>query len=77
MKRMESPSAVGVAVAMPFAVPEVTTTTTTEMRVAGAMTHRAQIPSLYRYLHQQTITKKKTRGYQEPRGFAACLLGGA
>jgi hypothetical protein len=61
-KRMESPSAVGVAVATARTVPEVTTTTTIGMKVAGAMTHRAQILSLYRYLHQQTITEKKTRG---------------
>jgi hypothetical protein len=61
-KRMESPSTVGVAVATARAVPEVTTATTTGMKVAGATTRRAQIPSLYRYLHQQTITEKKTRG---------------
>jgi hypothetical protein len=72
----------GVAVATAREVPEVTTTTMTGMRVAGATTRRAQIPSLYRYLHQQTIPTNDHReenqgGYQEPRGFAACLLGGA
>jgi hypothetical protein len=59
---MESPSAVGVAEAMARAVPEVIVATMTGTRVADATTHRAQIPSLYRCLHQQTITKKKTRG---------------
>jgi hypothetical protein len=36
-----------------------------------------QISSRYRYFHRRAITKKRTRGYQELRGFAACLLGGA
>jgi hypothetical protein len=46
MKRMESPSAVGVAVATARVVPEVTAATTTEMRVAGVTTRRVQILSL-------------------------------
>jgi TRAP-type uncharacterized transport system fused permease subunit len=41
MKRMESPSAVGVAVAMVGVVPEVSTVTTIGMRVAGVMVRRA------------------------------------
>jgi hypothetical protein len=41
MKRMESPSDMGVAIATAREVPEVTTATTTEMRVTGGMTHRA------------------------------------
>jgi hypothetical protein len=40
-KRMESPSAVGVAVATARVVPEVTTVTTTGMKVADAMTCHA------------------------------------
>jgi hypothetical protein len=62
MKRMESPSAVGVAVATARVVHEVTVVTMTGTRVTGAMVCRAQIPSRYRCLHQQAITKKKTRG---------------
>jgi hypothetical protein len=59
---MESPSAVGVAVATARVVHEVTVVTMTGTRVTGAMVRRAQIPSRYRCLHQQAITKKKTRG---------------
>jgi hypothetical protein len=61
MKRMESPSAVGVAVATARVVPEVIAVTTTGTRVAGMTVYRAQIPSLYRCLHRQAITEKKTR----------------
>jgi hypothetical protein len=62
MKKMVSPSTVGVAVATARVAREVITMTMTRMRVAGATVHRAQIPSLYRCLHRQAITKKKTRG---------------
>jgi hypothetical protein len=40
----------------------VTAVTTTGTRVAAAMVHHAQIPSRYRCLHRQAITKKRTRG---------------
>jgi hypothetical protein len=62
MKRMESPSIMGVAVATARVVLEVTTVTMTGTRVTGATIHHAQIPSLYRCLHRQVTTKKKTRG---------------
>jgi hypothetical protein len=62
MKRMESRNAVGVAIAMARVVHEVTTVTTTGTMAAGTTVHRAQIPSIYHYLHQQAITEKRTRG---------------
>jgi hypothetical protein len=61
MKRTESPSVVGVAVATARVDHEVTAVTTTGTRVATAMVHHAQIPSRYRCLHRQAITKKRTR----------------
>jgi hypothetical protein len=51
MKRMESPSIVGVAVATARVVQEVTAVMTTGTRVTGATVHRVQISSLYRGLH--------------------------
>jgi hypothetical protein len=51
MKRMESPSAVGVAVAMAKVDPGATAATTTGTMVAAAMVCHVQIPSLYRCLH--------------------------
>jgi hypothetical protein len=62
MKIMESPSAVGVAVVTARAVPGVTAATTIGMKVVGATIRRAQITSLYRFLHRQTIIEKKTSG---------------
>jgi hypothetical protein len=62
MKRMESPSIVGVAVATARVVHEATAVTTTRTRVVAAMVRRAQITSRYRCLHRQAITEKKTRG---------------
>jgi hypothetical protein len=62
MKRMGSPSAVGVAVATARADPRAIAATTTRMRVAVAMVYHMQIPSRYRYLHQRMIIGKRTRG---------------
>jgi hypothetical protein len=62
MKRMESPSAVGVAVAMGKVDLGATAAMTTGTRVAAAMVRHVRIPSRYRYLHRQTITEKRTRG---------------
>jgi hypothetical protein len=62
MKRMESPSAVGVAIATAKVDPGVTAVTTTGMRVAAAMVCHMQIPSRYHCLHQRTIIVKRTRG---------------
>jgi hypothetical protein len=62
MKRMESPSVMGVVVATARVVHEVTDVMTTGMRVTAATVHRAQIPSHYRCLHRQAITEKRTRG---------------
>jgi hypothetical protein len=59
---MESPSAVGVAIATAKVDPGATAATTTRTKVAAAMVHHMQIPSCYRCLHQQTITEKRTRG---------------
>jgi hypothetical protein len=77
MKKMVSPSAVGIAVATARVDPGAIAAMTTVMRVAAAMVCLVQIPSRCHYLHQRKIIMKRTRGYQEPRGFAACLLGGA
>jgi hypothetical protein len=77
MKKMGSPSAVEVAVATARVDPGAIAATTTETRFAAAMVCLVQIPSLYRCLHRRMIIGKRTRGYQEPRGFAAFLLGGA
>jgi hypothetical protein len=62
MKRMESPSVVGVAVAMAKVDQGATTATTTGTKVTAAMVRHVQIPSRYRCLHRQTITEKRTRG---------------
>jgi hypothetical protein len=62
MKRMESPSAVGVSIATAKVDLGATTATTTGMKVAAAMVRHTQIPSHYRYLHWQTITERRTRG---------------
>jgi hypothetical protein len=62
MKRMESPSAVGVAVAMAKVDPGATAATTTGRKVATVMVRHVQILSRYRCLHWQTTTEKRTRG---------------
>jgi hypothetical protein len=62
MKRMESPSAVEVAVATARMDPGAITTMTTGMKVAIAMVYHVQISSRYCYLHQRTIIGKRTRG---------------
>jgi hypothetical protein len=62
MKRMESPSAVGVAVATTRVDPRAIAATMTGTRVAAAMVCHVQIPSHYRYLHQRMIIGKRTRG---------------
>jgi hypothetical protein len=51
MKRMESPSIVGVVVATAKVDQGATAVTTTGMRVAAAMVRHVQIPSCYRCLH--------------------------
>jgi hypothetical protein len=62
MKRMESPSAVGVAVDTTKVDPGATAATTTGTKVATMMVCHVQIPSRYRCLHWQTTTEKRTRG---------------
>jgi hypothetical protein len=52
MKKMVSPSAVGVAVATARVDPGAITMTTTGTRVAAAMVYLVQIPSHYRCLHR-------------------------
>jgi hypothetical protein len=62
MRRMESPSVVGVAVATTKVDQGTTAAVTTGMRVATAMVRHVQIPSRYRCLHRQTITEKRIMG---------------
>jgi hypothetical protein len=62
MKRMESPSVVGVAVATAKVDPGATAAMTTGTRVAAGMVCHMQIPSRYCCLHQRTIIEKRTRG---------------
>jgi hypothetical protein len=62
MKRTESPSIMGVAVATTKVDLGATAATTIGTRVAAAMVHLVQIPSRYRCLRRQTITEKRTRG---------------
>jgi hypothetical protein len=62
MKRMESPSVVGVAVVTAKVDQGATIVTTIRTRVNAAMVSHVQIPSRYRYLHRQMITEKRTRG---------------
>jgi hypothetical protein len=54
MKRMASPSVVGVAIATARVDPEAIAATTTGMRVAAAMVYLVQIPSCCRCIHQPT-----------------------
>jgi hypothetical protein len=60
IKKMASPSAVGVAVAAARVDPGAIAVTTTVTRVAAAMVCLGQIVS--RYLHQRMIIVKRTRG---------------
>jgi hypothetical protein len=62
MKKMASPSTVGVAVATARVDPGAITATTTMMRVAAAMVCLVQILSHCRYLHWRMIIVKRTRG---------------
>jgi hypothetical protein len=62
MKKMASPSAVGVAVATTRVDPGAIAAMTTRMRVAAAMVYLVQIPSRCRCLHRRMIIGKRTRG---------------
>jgi hypothetical protein len=61
MKRMESRSTMGVAIATAKVDPGATAVTTTGTRVATAMVCHVQILSRYRCLHQRTIIGKRTK----------------
>jgi hypothetical protein len=75
MKRMESPSAVGVAIATTKVDQEATAATTTRTKVAAAMVRHVQIPSRYRYLHRQMIAEKRTRGLSRAARLRRLPLG--
>jgi hypothetical protein len=62
MKKMASPSTVGVAVATARVDPGAIAATTTEMKVAAAMVCLVQIPSHCRCLHRRMIIGKRTKG---------------
>jgi hypothetical protein len=62
MKKMVSPSAVGVAVATARVDPGAIAATTTGTRVTAAMVCLVQILSRCRCLHQRMIIEKITRG---------------
>jgi hypothetical protein len=62
MKKMVSPSAVGVAAATARVDPGAIAAMTTVTKVAAAMVCFLQIPSRCRYLHQRMIIVKRTRG---------------
>jgi hypothetical protein len=62
MKRMASPSVVGVAVATARVDPGAIAATTTWTRVTAAMVCLMQILSRCRYLHQRMIIVKRTSG---------------
>jgi hypothetical protein len=62
MKKMVSPSAVGVAITTARVDPGAIAATTTVMRVTAAMVCLVQIPSRCRCLHQRMIIVKRTRG---------------
>jgi hypothetical protein len=62
MKRMESRSTVGVAIATTKVDPGATAVMTTGTRVAAAMVYHVQILSRYRCLHQRMIIGKRTKG---------------
>jgi phage-related minor tail protein len=62
MKKMASPSAVGVAVATARVDPGAIAATTTGTKVAAVMVYLVQIPSHCRCLLQRMIIVKRTRG---------------
>jgi hypothetical protein len=62
MKKMVSPSTVGVAAATARVDPRAIVATTTVTRVSTTMVCLMQILSHYCYLHQQMIIVKRTRG---------------
>jgi hypothetical protein len=62
MKKMVSPSAVGVVIAMARADLGAITTMTTGTMVAAAMVCLVQIPSRYHCVHRRMIIGKRTRG---------------
>jgi hypothetical protein len=62
MKKMASPSAVGVAIATARVDPGAIAAMTTVKTVATAMVCLMQILSHCRYLHQRIIIVKRTRG---------------
>jgi hypothetical protein len=61
MKKMGSPSAVGVAVATARVDPGAISTMMTGTRVVAAMVCLVQIPSRYHCLHRRMIIGKRTR----------------
>jgi hypothetical protein len=69
MKKMVSPSAVGVAVATARVDPGAIAATTTETRVTAVMVCLVQIPSHCRCLHQRMIIVKRTRGLSRAARF--------
>jgi hypothetical protein len=62
MKKMGSPSVVGVAVATSRVDPGAIAVTTTGTKVAPVMVCHVPIPSCYCCLHQRMIIGKRTRG---------------
>jgi hypothetical protein len=62
MKKMASPSVVGVAIATTSVDPGAITATMTGTRVAAAMVCPVQIPSRCRFLYRRMIIGKRTRG---------------
>jgi hypothetical protein len=62
MRKMVSPSTVGVVVATARVDPGAITATATRMRVVATMVYLMQIPSLYRCLGRRMIIGKRTRG---------------
>jgi hypothetical protein len=62
MKRMESPNAVGVAIATAREDPGAIAASTTGTRIVIAMVCHVQIPNRYRCPHRRMIIGKRTRG---------------
>jgi hypothetical protein len=69
MKKMVSPSAMGVAVATARVDPGAIAVTTTRTRVAAAMVCLVQIPSHCRCLHRRMIIGKRTWGLSRDARF--------
>jgi hypothetical protein len=72
MKKMVSPSAVGVAAATARVDPGAIAATTTARKVAAARVCLEPIPSRYRCPHQRTIIGRRTRGLS--RAARLCCL---